>query len=230
MYDLYKITNNKLLTSIVICVGIICIFVLINLFRTKQEYGGIKGIYALLNELKIHKIIVIILCLFCFIIMIFSNNTLLWFLDGQEDIRLAPEGTYCYYAKASREFSEDEYTLPAKVKKAEVNLYHVKNIYFPNGGFLYFDVDESAEWYNFEDEYNYDEKSNSFNEEMYYMDQNGEHWNITLTNIKANNSSVYENNEVSFLNLFAPAWFLSLPILIVSFVLLFTKNKYKNNI
>ncbi|MBP3706266.1 MAG: hypothetical protein J6J13_03325, partial [Clostridia bacterium] len=106
---------------------------------------------------------------------LFSNNHFIIKL-GCEDIRVMPDGTYCYYVLATNE-KDKTYTLPANIEKIDGN-YCVRNIYFKNGGYLYFDDCDYFE---------YDETAR-------VCDQSGNFWNIKLTN---NKTTHYKVNEVT---------------------------------
>lgn len=115
--------------------------------------------------------------------MLFSDSYVVWKLAGSEDLRLAPDGVYCYYVIASPEDYAKTYTLPAKIKKTDGN-YVVQNVYFSNGGYLYLNSGEYID----------------FNDSVDYCDQNGDIWEIELTNNKASHSKVHEYNEKYILN------------------------------
>lgn len=216
MYEIYQIAKIPFFIGISFFVGLFSVIIIINLFFSKSKSGGFEDIKTFLKEFNIKKPIAIIFCLLSSAILVFSNNTIVWLLSGQKDLRLAPEGTYCYYVIASKESSNKEYTLPAKVEKGTSDLYYVKNVYFPNGGYLYFD---SGDYYNFGKDYDYNNSTQCFNETMYYADQNGEFWNIILTGRKTTHSSVYEQHTNFTLNIILTILF-SGCLIIISIILI----------
>ena len=212
MYELYNIINTfPILIVIAFFIAVFGVISLFSLLTPKRKGGGITGLYALLEELHIKKSIAIMVSLICSFILLFSDNTLVWLLDGQKDLRLAPEGSYCYYVTASREFSNKEYHLPAKVRKSEDQLYYVDNVYFSNGGYLYLEGNEYIE----------------FDETFDCADQNEEFWDITLTNNKANHPKVQENYKHFDFNA-ALTLIVSIFLIIISFVLFMTHPENDN--
>lgn len=209
LYDLHKLASFPIFIVIALFIGLLGVISAISLLFPKSKGGGIDGLKKSLNDMNIKKPIAIIVCLLCSFVLAFSNNTIVWFLGGQEDLRLAPDGTCCYNVIASREFSNKEYTLPAKIKKIESS-YFVENIYFSNGGYLYFNSYEYVD----------------FDETITDADQDGEFWDIRLTNQKVNHPSVYENYNaidtdlvLSLIGTFC--------LILISVILMLTKNGKK---
>lgn len=211
MYDIYNTLDENWIFALIILVAIfLSLFSLMPIFslfskNKKKEIN--KNIYYLENELNIKKPILIIACLVCTFVLIFSNSVIVWTLDGKTDLRLAPEGVHFYSVIINREGSSSHYTLPAKILKSE-GLYYVENVYFSNGGYLYFNSYEYAD----------------FDETITDADQNGEFWEIKITNLKASPpNNMADHYEISFWRLFfviVP----SLLMLIEALLLLFTKN------
>ncbi|MEE0968591.1 MAG: hypothetical protein U0M06_04385, partial [Clostridia bacterium] len=212
MYDIYEgISNIPLLTGIGVLVAIfLTLYSFIpftSLFSKNRKKEFNQGLYLLTNEYHIPKIALVIALLVCTFVLIFSENQLVWLMDGKTDLRIAPEGTYCYYVVAGRDEDSNEYTLPAKIQKSD-GTYYVENVYFSNGGYLYFNSYEYAD----------------FDETITDADQNGEFWEIKITNFKAsppNNMADYY--ELSFWRLFLSIVPSALMI-IYALLLLFTKN------
>ncbi len=212
MYDIHNTLDGNWIFALIILVAIfLSLFSLMPIFslfskNRKKEIN--KNIYYLENELNIKKPILIISCLVCTFVLIFSNSVIVWTLDGKTDLRLAPEGVHFYSVIINREGSSSHYTLPAKILKSE-GLYYVENVYFSNGGYLYFNSYEYAD----------------FDETITDADQNGEFWEIKITNLKASPpNNMADHYEISFWRLF----FVIVPsilIVIYALLLLFTKNK-----
>ena len=79
-------------------------------------------------------------------------------------------------------------TLPANIKKYNENFYTVNNVYFNNGGYLYFGDSDYVEYL----------------ETAYEIDQNENFWDIELTNIKTVHKKVTETNPKNIKKLFLP--------------------------
>lgn len=121
------------------------------------------------------KIIAISFHLIMMAILIFSSSYIMVNICGSKDIRIMPEGTYCYYVKATNEKGKT-YTLPAKIYKYDRKTYAVENVYFKNGGYLYFGSCDNLE----------------YNDVVYCDDQNDKSWDIELTNYKTTHKKVDE--------------------------------------
>ena len=135
-----------------------------------------------------------------------------------------PEGTYCYYVHATNEKGKT-YTLPAKinkineiyveednenVKKSSYTYYYLNNIYFENGGYLYFDSDY------FE-----------YSEEICATDQGGNEWKIQLTSQKAFHPKVNETKPFKPTKLIFPfIEIITITIATILYVLNIKKQKY----
>ncbi len=143
-------------------------------------YGNIKN---LKNKAFLSSIIGLFICF----LILFSSNQLVISL-GCNDIRVMPEGTYCYYVKATNEKGKT-YTLPAKIEKISdtyeyeegktktKTIYYINNVYFKNGGYLYF-----------EDCYTDYDTAETFS------DQRDREWKIKITPYKTYNEKVLETN------------------------------------
>lgn len=140
------------------------------------------------NENKIKAIIISIICIF---ITLFSSNNFIILL-GCEDIRIMPEGTYCYYVYATNE-KNNTYTLPANIQKTD-GKYFVHNVYFNNGGYLYF---SDGDFFDFD-------------EDVAYFDQNNNEWSINLTANKTSHSKVKEKNPLQI------GWLLAVFVFVIS--------------
>lgn len=128
---------------------------------------------------KTAKIIVTIIDLILAATVLIGSSQF-WILCGSQDIRVMPSGTYCYYVYATNE-KDKTYTLPAEVEKINNDTYLVYNVYFKNGGYLYFD---DCDYFDYGDS-------------EYVIDQNGNGWHIKLTNNKTTHTKVYESYKPS---------------------------------
>lgn len=131
------------------------------------------------SSFTFNKIKIISFCLLTSFLILFSSRQFVILL-GCNDIRVMPTGTYCYYVLATN--SKDKtYTLPAKIEK-EGSLCYVRNVYFKNGGYLYFEEGELSEH----------SKTNIISCNTY--DQNSKDWKIELTQNKTTHSKVTETD------------------------------------
>lgn len=210
MHEIYNTLNElPILVFLVVLVSLfLCIHCLECLFSRKKPLN--EHIHLFENEYNIKKPFVIIICLVCCFVMVFSDSYSVWALDGKTDLCTAPEGTYCYYVIARRDDSSKQYTLPAKINKLEGD-YFVENIYFSNGGYLYFNSYEYSE----------------YGETIRNADQDGDFWKIKLTNRKTYHSSVTESYSVNFWRMFLLIVSNAL-IMLYAIILLFSKNNKQN--
>lgn len=211
MYDIYEgLHKASFFTGIAVLVAIFLTLYSIppfaSLFR-KNKKTFYQELYYLTNEYHINKIVLVILLLVCSFVLIFTESQLIWLMDGKTDLPIAPNGTYCYYVKAEREEYGEAYTLPAKIQKSD-DTYYIENVYFSNGGYLYLKNGENIE----------------FNETFYCEDQDGDIWEMRLTNWKTSHYMVTERYKLGFWRLFfaiVPSCLMFLNALL----LIFTKNR-----
>jgi hypothetical protein len=144
-------------------------------------------LYGNIKNLKAKTFLSSFVGLFICFLILFSSNQFVISL-GCEDIRVMPEGTYCYYVKATNENGKT-YTLPAKIEKIldtyeydegktkTKTVYYINNVYFKNGGYLYF-----------EDCYT------DYDTAEIFLDQRDRDWKIKITPYKAYHEKVLETN------------------------------------
>ena len=181
LYSIYRFLSSPFFTIILLLTFILCVGFIIDYMiscikkRTPHEnfFDELLSSYDI--PFKTRKTLLMLLDILLIVITIFSNNHFIIKL-GCEDIRVMPDGTYCYYVLATNE-KDKTYTLPANIEKIDGN-YCIRNIYFKNGGYLYFDDCDYFE---------YDETAR-------VCDQSGNFWNIKLTN---NKTTHYKVNEVT---------------------------------
>lgn len=179
MYDIYNIANNSLFNGIAILSSLCCLSYIIYALRNKEVPFMSDTIFSNNKfSFKSKKILAIIIHLFLIFTLLFGSNYFVIKTFDSEDIRLMPDGTYCYYVKATNEKGKT-YTLPANISKTE-DSYYVYNVYFDNGGYLYFHTGENFEFY----------------ETPEFEDQDEREWEIELTNWKTHHRKVNET-EVS---------------------------------
>ena len=154
------------------------------------------------------KIVAILFHLLMIVILIFGSNYFIVHICRSTDIRCMPEGTYCYYVKATNE-KDKTYTLPAKIKKYNLSEYYVENVYFDNGGYLYFDGGDAFE----------------FDESQREYDQNSHQWEIELTNYKTTHKKVTETQSKWSLDDTFRVFMMLLHLLIIITHLLYWKPK-----
>ncbi len=177
LYEAYELCNSAFFIVLFIIAVPVCFF---NLLETSSK-NGVKDRRTNIDELlhaysisfDFGKIITILLCLIFSITILFANNQFIIML-GCDDLRAMPDGTYCYYVFATNQ-KDKTYTLPAKIYK-ESNTYRVENVYFKNGGYLYF---SNSDFFEYGD-----------NDLCY--DQNDKSWNIELTTNKTAHQYITE--------------------------------------
>ena len=151
--------------------------------QSKSFLEIFDDMYGLYRLSKFAFVIVFI----CAVIVILFSNSYFVTLLGSKDLRTMPSGTYCYYVEATSEHDKT-YTLPAKVEKINSNYYQVHNVYFKNGGYLYFEDSEYIKYKTTD----------------YAHDQNGKSWDIKLTNKKTSHSMIEETKPKFIKNLWLP--------------------------
>lgn len=178
-YDIFQLCSFPII--ILLAFGIGFMSLVFSFEQLRHQKGPASDLYDIVwipfGNSKIRTIVVSVLCI---LVLVVSNSALLYYC-GYDDLRIAPEGTYCYYVKATGE-NGSTYTLPAKIEKIEKDFY-VHNIYFNNGGYLYFDSGDYV----------------SFDDKVSNYDQNGKEWKIELTNNKTTHPMVKESNNTSIL-------------------------------
>ncbi len=169
--------------------GIYWLGTLIDILPLKRNQNNTYFLDAITLSLDSFKgksicvsIVSIIMCL-----MVFLGSRQIIIGLGCQDIRVMPEGTYCYYVEATNEKGKT-YTLPARVKKIGEKTYGVSNVYFDNGGFLYFSDFDYVE----------------YDDEFYSWDQRGNEWHIKFTPNKAYHEKVTETEPFEPLGLIFP--------------------------
>lgn len=112
---------------------------------------------------------------------------------------MIPDGTYCHYAIVSSDYGT--YTLPARVYKSSdtseiatgydylsgepktaavtTSAYYISEVYWPNGGYLYFEEDVPM----------------VLGEEYILDDQDWEEWKVTITETRTNHPKITERFE-----------------------------------
>ena len=187
---LHNIAKNYyvfFLPLIVLFLCFMCFFALI--YARIKEKAKLSDTFAeLYTVFARHKIIFSILYFFSFLVFMFSESSICYFLGGR-DIDLIPEGTYCYYVRATNESSKT-YTLPAKINKVECSSiwgdskFYIENVYFPNGGYLYFgDINENPLAILPENH-------------VALLDQDTRAWEIEITNNSTNHERVKETTVI----------------------------------
>lgn len=175
LYDLYTLAS---IPYLYILYFLFILFCLAHIFHRNERFELFDVIFRRKWWIALPVSCVIAGLLLC------SNSSLVWMMGGRQDLRLAPNGTYCYYVVASREYTSKEYTLPARIEKTDGN-YVITNVYFPNGGYLYFDSPDYTE----------------VEEKNMYGDQDGDGWEIKLNNNQTSHPKVYTNYSVGYVDI-----------------------------
>ncbi len=170
--------------------GIYLFGTIIDLFsflKNRKEPYFLDAICLTFDTSKAKAICVCIVSIIMCLMVFFGSRQIVIGL-GCDDIQVMTEGTYCYYVYATNE-KDKTYTLPANIEKVNDNEYLVHNVYFKNGGFLYF---EDCDYFDYGDK-------------EYSIDQNGNGWYIELTPRKAYHERVEETEPSNPLGLIFPS-------------------------
>lgn len=188
--ELYDIYNNCSQIPFMVIAHLYFIFIaldLIAMLQTKTESSFFIDIIRIkFDNYKLGALFISLISFILSFIILFSNNQFVIML-GCEDLKVMPEGTYCYYVYATSE-NDKTYTLPAKIIKPSQIEYGIDNVYFKNAGYLYFSDYDFVEC---------DEKFSAW-------DQNNKDWEIELTSKKTQHTKVKETNPFKPLNLIFP--------------------------
>ena len=178
LYEIYSIFSQPYFIVLTIIAGLCgLIDIIAHWGSIDQPHQNHSLSDALLVNLSFsgRKITLIFINLFLVFAVLFFNNHFVVSL-GCSDLRVMPKGTYCYYVLVTNE-KDKTYTLPAKIEKLSYDEYYIDNVYFKNGGWLYF---EGGDYFQ------YDDTSYSS------FDQNGKEWDLELTSKKATHAKVTE--------------------------------------
>ncbi|MBO5089451.1 MAG: hypothetical protein J6C27_00860 [Clostridia bacterium] len=213
--ELYKFFSSPIFLVVLFLATLFTIFDLyefIKSFIKKQDIRMLAAdIFQVHLSFKTAKIIIVIIDLVLAIAVILGSNQF-WLWYGKRDIVIMPSGTYCYYVYATNEKGQT-YTLPANIEKINNNTYCVYNVYFKNGGYLYF---YDCEYFDFEDT-------------EYVIDQNGKGWHIELTNEKTTHPKVEETEPIKPFGLVLPITVCALYLLSVLFHIIHLIQHYNIN-
>lgn len=180
VYELLSIASRCILIYCFLYVVLSIGMVVVKFFKGERDNNSAwfrkikKDVQA--NPLRRKRwVIVLIFTLVAY----FATSAATLDVVGIHDLRLKPEGQYCFFVEAQRENGKT-YTLPAQVR---VNTfdgrdYYVEKVFFSNGGWLefhnedYIDIGESAYFY-----------------------ENDEEWRVKLLNEHAYSPHVTETNN-----------------------------------
>lgn len=124
------------------------------------------------------------------------TNTAIHQIVGIHNLKLKPEGTYCFYVEASRSGGKT-YTLPAQIrieketeevgdnKERTYTYYYIERLVFSNGTEIAIDVWDSAK----------------IDEPDYHLDSDGDEWELTLLNKHAYSSQIEETDNATWLDI-----------------------------
>ena len=190
LYSIYDVCSVLSLMILAHLIALFCIannLSIIDFFTKRKQNKSFLEIFDSMDGFyQLSKFTFVIVFMCAVIVILFSSSHFVTLL-GSKDLRTMPSGTYCYYVEATNEYDKT-YTLPAKVEKINSNYYQVHNVYFKNGGYLYF---EDSEYINY--------KTTAF-----VLDQNGESWHIKLTNKKTSHLMIEETKPKFIKNLWFP--------------------------
>ncbi len=146
------------------------------------EVQGVAG-----NHTKVFLIISMI--------AILITNTALHQIVGIHNLKIKPEGTYCFYVEASR-LGGKTHTVPAEIKieketeevgdkERTYTYYYIERLAFPNGTEIEIDVWDSVQ----------------INKSAYHIDSNGDEWELTLLNKHAYSPQIEETNNADWFSI-----------------------------
>lgn len=171
LYNIYDFCSSVLF---VVIAHLYVLFLLISCYSDTHDTHFLDIICIKCESFKGSVLWVSLVSILMSLIVLFSNNQFVIML-GCNDIRIMPDGTYCYYVYATNE-KDKTYTLPANITKIDRLQYYIENVYFKNGGYLYF---SDGDYFKYND---------TFEE----YDQNNRRWKIELTNYKTSHEKVDE--------------------------------------
>lgn len=215
-YFLYNLCTFKQFHIFVhFFVGMLFLELIVCFFK-KERTIFINFFTSAAKQKKLKIAISFILVLFTSLIILGSNPQT-YILLGNKDIRLMPKGTYCRYVYA--ELNNKTYTLPAKITKYHTDIEtgsFVKNVYFKNGGYLYF-----------EDSCNLFLTKKSKEVVGEGIDQQEREWSITVTNKIAEHEKVITTNyKKSYLLMFS---LFEIIVLLISFIKYYYQHHVERN-
>jgi hypothetical protein len=157
--------------------------------------------------------------LFISLIATLITNTAVHQLVGIHNLKIKPEGTYCFYVEASQ-YGRKTYTVPAEIKIEKITkevgdkertytYYYIERLVFTNGTEIEIDIWDSVQ----------------INKSAYHTDSDGDEWELTLLNKHAYSPQIEETNNADLLGITILA-FETLPVAFFIFALCW---KNKNN-
>ena len=192
MYKLFQMFNLDNGAAFIWIIVLIVFCLEVSLIKEKKSF--LADVLLLSIKSKKAKAILLSIPILFLVFVLFVNNTQFLILTGNEEVDLMPPGRYCYYVKATDEKGRT-YTLPAEIQKDGTNIKagsYVYEVYFKNGGYLYFD--DKCKLYSDE---NYIVYGNS-------TDQNEREWHIEVTDNKTTHPNVTETDTFDFVEFALP--------------------------
>ena len=189
MYDIHNFVNSFLFIGIAILSSFACIGYIFEFFarikdRMAPDFFSESLLPMLTHDklsLQSSKIIAIVIHLFLIFTLLFGSNYFVIKNFDCDDLRLMPDGTYCYYVKATNEKGKT-YTLPANIQKTEGS-YSVYNVYFDNGGYLYFRG--TCEDFEFEDSSDCEDQDDHMVDETEPYPTNDDYFRFVMAGLQA---------------------------------------------
>ena len=160
--------------------------------------GGCGEVFSAIKNKKVKSEIRSKNDLLLYLLMLILCTTYLAYDVYRYEV-MTPDGTYCHYAIVSSDYGT--YTLPARVHKSSdtseieagydylsgdpetiavtTSAYYISEVYWPNGGYLYFDADVPM----------------VLGEEYLLDDQDWEEWEVTITETRTTHPEITERVE-----------------------------------
>ena len=121
-YEFFSSPIFLIVLFLTVAFAVLDLYEFIKSFIQKYEPDNLAAdILQVHLSFKTAKIIVIIINLILAATVLIGSNQF-WILCGNQDIRVMPSGTYCYYINATNE-KDKTYTLPANIEKINNDTY-----------------------------------------------------------------------------------------------------------
>lgn len=175
LFSTHYIFVILLIIALLFCAANLADFIIQKLhreFSTPQNLSLYENIFK-----TVPRLIAILVNLFFVVLTLFMNTHFVLQFDDN-DLRLMPKGEYYYFVEATSN-NHKTYTLEAKVEKINKKYYNVQNVYFNNGGYLYFTNSEPC----------------TFTDKQNLISQDGKEWTIKLTSQKVKTPHGTEHTE-----------------------------------
>lgn len=191
LYDIARVIRYVSYLSSLCCIGYVISAV------TNRNVPFVSDTFFAEMKLPTRKILMICLHTVFILGILFSTKSLYVNVFDTDDIRLLPDGEYCYYVRAENEKGKT-YRLKAEIQK-ENDEYCVERLFFSNGGYIYLNSDYEP-----------------YGEKIRTTDEDHKEWEVKITSRKTRHKKVDEPerefsiSDVSFIAEFGAQAFILL--------------------